>query len=198
MAAQSFKDAPALLYYGDFGKDPLYAKTVLTHQEYLDTERIISPWHKVDGWRLELCWHDLLHVLFLGIMRIANASCIVELLEKGFLRGANVEDKLANLTVHMSGRCNKAGHPVPRGAMTLKSLSREYKTDWPELASWFKGMHVKSMIFYLAYLSELCLDGGKRSKYRATCMWAMANFLHILDSRGRGEGEEGGGGEGEG
>ena len=109
------------LYYGDFGPSALYPKTVISHEDYILSERELSPWTAVDGWRLELCWHDLLRVLYLGICRIVNASCIVEIWEDGWLQGGSAEEKPQNLTKGMqSSGSGSKDHPVRQASKVLQ------------------------------------------------------------------------------
>ena len=71
---------PHLLFH-DFSADAGWRATMLDHTAYLRVTppEALSPWALVPGWKLELCFHDVLHVLHLGILRDACASALVEL-----------------------------------------------------------------------------------------------------------------------
>lgn len=105
LATQANPRAPRELYYGDFGVAAPYRATLIDHERYLQMGGTISPWIRVPGWRLELTFHDLLHVLYLGILRDVCASAIVELC---MAAGGPFPERLAELTQDLQG-----GAPCP-------------------------------------------------------------------------------------
>ena len=109
LAAQAFPHAPVDLFYGDFTSSAGYRNTQITHDMYMENELDPSPWICVDGWRLELNYWDLLHVLFLGNSRHACASCLVELVEHGLVPGEAVEERLTWLTCEFRDWCKREG-----------------------------------------------------------------------------------------
>ena len=183
LAVQRYKRAPVPLFYGDFGEDAAYVATAISHEDYMAAEAEVSPWANVDGWRLELNYWDLLHVLFWGNSRDANASCIVEFMEHGLLAGTK-QEQMDWLSKDFARWCRRERISCSRAAFSLASLGRESQSQYPELASWYKGMTVKTMCFWLAEKARELDDGSLHSNFRATCMWAMAEFLHTVDGGG--------------
>ena len=184
LATQAFPKAPKQFFYGDFGQNAAYRTTLITHDTYADYEHDPSPWMSVDGWRLDLNYWDLLHVLFLGNSRHANASCICELLEHGLVPGGTAEARLAWLTRECKEWCVRRGIKPVRSPFSLQSLGRQSAGEFPEMASYYKGMEVKTLCFWLSDLAWALHDGSLRSKFRSTCMHAMAKFLRVLDHAG--------------
>jgi hypothetical protein len=150
LASQPFKHADRRLTYLDLRRNAPYAATVLTHEEYINFEKRQSPWRQVPGWRLECCYYDVLHVIHLGVSKQSNASCIIELLEGGSLPGDNAAQQLMGLTHAFADWCKQRRLSACKFPFTLAALNRTKRTDYPELASYFKGSHVKLLSFYMA------------------------------------------------
>jgi hypothetical protein len=150
LGTQPFPSAPAELSILDMSRTAPYSQTLFTHEQYLQYERVQSPWCAVPGWRLETCYYDLLHVLHLGVCKQSNASCIAELLESGCLPGDTVSDKLCRLTVLFAEWCKARRLSAVKFGFTLASIGRTAKTEFPELASYFKGSHVKLITHFMA------------------------------------------------
>ena len=62
--------------------------TCISHEAYIASTILVSPWIKVPGWRLETAWGDLVHDIHLGIGRDAVASGLVYLVENNILKTA--------------------------------------------------------------------------------------------------------------
>jgi hypothetical protein len=150
LCTQPFPNADAALTMLDLSRDAEYARTMFSHEQYLAYERVRSPWCHVPGWRLECCYFDLLHVLHLGVCKQSNASCIAEMLESGCLPGDSVVDKLCRLTVQFGDWCKARRLPAVKFGFTATSIGRSTKTEFPELASYFKGCHVKLITHFMA------------------------------------------------
>eukprot|EP00969_Alexandrium_andersonii_P208406 9204759-Alexandrium_andersonii.AAC.1 len=59
-------DGPPALNYRNFAPNAGHLATLVDHEAYLLTEGS-SPWLRVPGWRLEMAWSDLMHIVHLGI-----------------------------------------------------------------------------------------------------------------------------------
>jgi hypothetical protein len=97
LATQANPNAPHHLYYGDFSPSAPYRATLIDHSRYMEMGGV-SPWIGVPGWRLELTFHDILHVLYLGILRDTCASALLEL---AMAVGGSLTERLAELTQDM-------------------------------------------------------------------------------------------------
>jgi hypothetical protein len=114
LACQANPLAPRELYFGDFTPSAAYRSTQIRHEAYVRTSTRVSPWLAVGGWRLELTYHDILHVLFLGVLRDTCACALVEM-----CAGGSMAEQLASLTEDgtcLHGVCIHRACHTARGA----------------------------------------------------------------------------------
>jgi hypothetical protein len=125
-----------------------YAQTVLTGTDYVALDQRCSHWSSVPGFALSTCYHDLLHVLSLGVGKDVVASFLVDILPG--VPGADTEERLASLTVDCQQWCRA---PCPKHAFTACALGipAHRPRGFPELASYFKGSTVKLLLSYVAH-----------------------------------------------
>ena len=132
-----------------------------------------------------------MHDLHGGLAKDAAASSIVDLLEAGHLVdefGNQFETKdvaLQAVTLDFKLWCKECNIKSPPCSFTLSNLGRESLTVYPELASTFKHAHVKIILSFLAELTRTLGLTDTMSKIRATMLWAVTNFLNVLDRSGR-------------
>ena len=147
---------------------------------------------KIAGFRLETCWGDLMHDLYLGVGGVAISSGLVELMEHRCIcmpdGSAFASDTalLSALREDLKQWCKRTDRRNPSGMFTHASLGRAHKTDYPELSWRFKAAHVNTMLPWMAELTAAVVDmSSERSRTRACLFWALAQFVEILDHAGR-------------
>lgn len=64
------------------------------HSDYMMNHRPLSPWHVIDGWNLGVCFHDPMHVMYLGTCRDLYASALGFWVFNGFFGVGSVAEKL--------------------------------------------------------------------------------------------------------
>lgn len=104
------KNADPHMNYQDFRDGPRQ-QTFLNDATYRRTASIISPWHKVPGWSLHTCCHDLLHVVYLGTAKDMIGSLLADWLEHDLLEGRTVDDKLKRFSIEMHANLRAEGFP---------------------------------------------------------------------------------------
>jgi hypothetical protein len=152
LCTQPYPRAERRLSYLDMSASAPYAQTVLTDTDYVALDQRCSHWSSVPGFALSTCYHDLLHVLFLGVGKDVVASLLVDILPG--VPGADTEERLANLTVDCQQWCRARGVPCPKHAFTACALGiprHRPGRGFPELASYFKGSTVKLLLSYVAH-----------------------------------------------
>lgn len=135
--------------------------TTVTHEEYMEAEIQRSAWVAVPGFHLQTCWHDLMHVLYLGCGRDIAASTVVSMWEWGQLPGRGVEC-LVSLNADYTAWCRALRLGRPRFLFTAASVGRTSKQQMPELSGFFKAMQVKCMLFFLTDKAACTRAGVQR------------------------------------
>ena len=68
----------------------------------------LSPWLVVDGWHLESCFHDPMHVLYLGVCKDLFPSVLSIWMRRTNLGGGgNLAEKLRVISDDLKRECRK-------------------------------------------------------------------------------------------
>ena len=139
---------------------------------------------------IEMAWGDLMHDLYLGVGQDVCGSALVELFEHGFVlqkdgsRFPTADEGYRALHVELKRWCYFQGIKCPPLALSQNTLGRNLPSQYPALASSYKAAHVKIMISFCAHICWKLGGADWRSKVRTTCLYALSNFIHILDRAG--------------
>ena len=102
--------------YRNFGDSAGYPLTTLTHEQYLQIDgRLgsLSPWLAMPGFRLESCWFDFMHCVYLGTGRDLLGSGLKVLVGHGayadFDSQGDVNKLLAKIHREMKRDCSEHG-----------------------------------------------------------------------------------------
>ena len=144
-----------------------------------------SPFRAIEGWHLLLNLEDLLHNVYLGHGRDAVGSALVEVLE---CQGG--ADTWGNILARWDRDFREwlRGHGVrpPRHWLQLRALNlgadgKAWRANFPTVANCWKGAEVRLLIAFVARVTLAASGTGLRSQLVATCLWGLADFLHVLD-----------------
>ena len=114
------------------------------------------------------------------------ASVIIDMLDDGLLytKEAATPDaalKALHIECRDFGKSYFSEAPVGK-AFSLQSFGRDVcHKVFPVFGSSWKACSMKLLTFFLARKCHNVCNGTQKSKMRATCTWAIAEFLHILD-----------------
>ena len=165
LATQNFKHAPKGLLYTNFNDNAPYLAIFLTTELYKALEAVLSPWIKhIPAARLEFVFWDLLHVLWTGIGRDLVASMIVEFHLDKVTPWGSASEVYVNMTLCCKDWCKRCKISRVKYAFTSSSLQVD-GGGFAELASYFKGMHVKTICKWLASKSMERLDGTQTNLF---------------------------------
>ena len=123
--------------------------------------------------------------MYLGHGRDAVGSALVEVLES---QGG--VDTWGNILVRWDQDMREwlRGHGVrpPRHRLQLRALNlgadgKAWHANFPTVANCWKGAEVRLLIAFAARLTLAASGTGLRSQLVATCLWGLADFLHVLD-----------------
>jgi hypothetical protein len=147
LAVQPFKNAPKFLSYANFNEDAPWVPTILDPKMHVILENTPSPFRHILGWTPELNFEDILHVTHLGPGRDIAAGCLIDLEAAGYLGLGDVDENLMVEKYRFKTYCKHLKTSCPKYMFTKRSLGRgSNQRDYPELASYFKAMHVKVAI----------------------------------------------------
>lgn len=108
--AQDGKHVAGEFNYRNFGESAAWPLTKIDHATYVHLDvGSLSPWAKVDGWRLETTSWDLMHLLFLGTARDIVASSIRCMIDCGAYAAGNIDDTLDDIHREMHATCAAHG-----------------------------------------------------------------------------------------
>ena len=102
--------------YKNMAPVPPYARTQITHFEYVQSSTKLSPWMSIPGFSLETVSYDLLHVIYLGTARDHVPSMLLYMKLRGFAyeAGETAELYLKRISIEMRADCKAQG---PLGAV---------------------------------------------------------------------------------
>ena len=66
-----------------------------------------SPWMAVQGWHIKSCFHDPMHLVFLGTCRDLYASSLGFWIRNDFFGSGTLADRLAEFSMKMRTECRK-------------------------------------------------------------------------------------------
>ena len=110
-AVRPFTGSHHEMTYKDFKPNPTYATTVEDHDAYVSSGRRLSFWAAVEGWRLETCSYDWMHLQYLGVARSTMPSALKTLQMLGFHYEAGETNAqfLKRATLEMKAACKSHG-----------------------------------------------------------------------------------------
>ena len=111
MATKAKKNLPCP--FTDFSEDAAHKLSVISHETYVRTARIVSPWVTMPGFHLDSVFRDLMHILFLGTVRTMIPSCIMFWVRFNALDGGSMAERLQILSRDMKQQC-KANGKLPQ------------------------------------------------------------------------------------
>lgn len=111
LAIRPFTAAHHEMTYKNFKPCPPYARTVEDHNAYISSGRRLSFWTSVEGWQLETCSDDWMHLCYLGFARSTVPSALKTLQMLGFEyeSGETNAQYLKRATVEMKATCKRHG-----------------------------------------------------------------------------------------
>ena len=179
-ATQTFAKAPPITNYKNFNKAAPWRWTCFGHETYESLDEPLSPWVKyVRGARIELFFHDIMHVVYLGFARDLIASVLIVLCESEQPADKDVYLKQVHMEMNQWLKTHRQ-QKVTR-VFSRVSIGRVAKDDYPELSSCYKAAAIKQMVFYFAHrMSSLC-NANMLLQLSATCLWSLAEYIHRLD-----------------
>jgi hypothetical protein len=180
-ASQPFTRAPSVSNYKDFKHGAYWHHHEISHAQYMLLPERKSPWIlHVRGARLDMFYHDLMHVVYLGFARDLIASCLID---------ECIDLPAAQKSLYLSGVFDNFKEHLKATSNTTTSMRRFTQTSlgrdkkvFPELQSVYKACHVKQLIFYLAHRYSTGPYLSFTAKVKAVCVWALADFLHMAET----------------
>ena len=173
--------SPPALYYANWQPGALYMETRLDQATYEAIEVDPSPFMKIPGWTLAACFWDHLHVIWLGFARDLVGSVLVEFYTHSFVEAGSEEECYQRLTAMFRAWCATRGIKPVRGWFNKASLGIT-NNEFPELASWFKAVHIKIIVMWLADQAQVFTrQGSEHDDFRCVCLWSLAEYSRVLD-----------------
>lgn len=87
------------------------ASFILGHTDYINNDTPLSPWRVVEGWHLHSCFHDPMHVLYLGTCRDLYASCLGYWIRKKYYGHGALAVRLREFSCELKEACRKQRIP---------------------------------------------------------------------------------------
>ena len=97
--------------YKNFSSSAPYLQTIMDHDEFVQRAPRISPWADVEGWQVENCFFDFMHLAYLGTCR-GHFPSVLKLLQcKGYCYEPGESDDLflKRTSIEMREACRKHG-----------------------------------------------------------------------------------------
>ena len=187
LAVNPTRWAPANLTYGDLSDTACWTRTQLDNKSYYEVPNTTpSPWTAVRGFDINTVFEDLLHNVHLGIGRDLVGSVLIELavsFQASF--GLDTLDEALRMIYADFVTWSKArGLRSSRRRFTLKLLGRSEtnRKTYPVVGTQVKAASMKVIIAYLAHKTQSMPANNHYERVRATCLWAIADFMHVCDT----------------
>lgn len=193
-AVQSFPRHPKHLNYTDFGEEPGWLGTQLTHELYLalcDIEDL-SPFACVLGWSIDLNWWDPMHNESLGFLRDIVPTVAYHWIGDGVygVKGT-FDQKALRMQCEMSKYCRAHKIQPPTGRVfshtTFGRDPNQPNSKFPELSSTYKAASVKSIMYYLSHKAATMVPEflvTEQQKLVCACVFWYGRYLRTLDRAG--------------
>ena len=180
-------DTVDALSFRNFRPDALWRQTLIDHNKYvqqcLSSGHVVSPWHVIPGWRLELCLWDWMHSGPLGTARDFLASAVCTLVQERAGRREDPNMILKTFLREMRLWMLAKGLRTFRPKLAFSSL-RKATTEYPEFPSYVKAAHMKWYAYFFAEKSRRCCTGTWPSRIRAVCLWAYCRCTYLMEISG--------------
>ena len=117
----------------------------------------------------------------LGIWRELVAAFVVDMVARGELHAVSTKTALDILWVEFRNWSRNSGMTAPAGRLSMHTLGRsQSSTDYPELASSFKAVTVKSFVVFIAQkIGNLPCD-GEVLRHRVLVSVRTHNYERLL------------------
>ena len=182
LATQPYKKAPKSLLYSDCNDDAAWLFTMISQSIYEESELLLSPWLMVPGWSLLSNLFDFMHVCWLGFGRDVAACVIVDLYARRQIPGNTETEAYAMLTAKFQSWCKARNMTKVPFSFTPSSLGADSdKNEYPELASYFKAVHVHAIVSFLADTLGERTNVNFHDKCRGTMVWSLQHVARTLD-----------------
>ena len=181
MAVCPSNKAPKELTYGNFSGNALWKQTEFTNSSYYDVPGTrISPWAvHIRGFHILTMFEDIMHNLHLGILRDLEASVMVAIAVIYGCENLDANLRLMYVDFRQWAKSHKLSYA--RRRFTEKLVGVTDAGGYPCMSSFVKAATIKVILAFLA--DKTWNDSSsEEARVRSTCVWAVANFLHILDT----------------
>ena len=185
-AGKGSKHVSKHLYHGNYSPDAYWRRTLVSQNDYMASEPLVSYYSCIEGWRLSLVGMDFMHTMYLGIGRSFAASLLHDMRDLNLLPdGLHLEAQLALFNKDFVAWCHDHGLSKPRRLFTPANAgfdTEPHKT--PEISTAFKAHTVKVVLYFLAaYLSRSCnLPLSTHITFLVTASVSLAKCIKTLDS----------------
>ena len=187
---RAHKKNPALLFT-DTGPDAGWAGTVYSNDDFWQKHTDIPPpLKRRKGSHVELVRGDVQHTGHLGVTKIINAQCIVDLSNEGFFGpiALPLSVRLRSAYVGFKAWCRSNRICCSQPAFTVSRLNVNRSFDFPEFASLAKSHNMRVVAAWVADVCSMAAKDNVNSRYqqlRAVCAWAHAEFYSAMEQAPR-------------
>ena len=139
----------------DFSPHCLWRRSCITHNQYLaqTAERYRSAWARLDWWTIWRCLWDLLHLLWLGIVKDILGSELLRSAQELVTEMDTIETlnaALARLHSEFAIACRFRKESPPSSVWTTTTLGYNESTSCPVVHAKMKGAECKRVFMWLA------------------------------------------------
>ncbi|CAE7761614.1 unnamed protein product, partial [Symbiodinium necroappetens] len=174
--------------FTDFSETACHRLTRISHTTYMRTASEVSPWACMPGWNLHTVLLDMMHILYLGTLRVMISSCIVFWIRFKALGGGTIAHQLLRLSSEMRQKSRENGIRLNLSSFTPSNVGiASGLNDNPELCSTFKAAAVKSSLWFLAWKAEEISKAQPEVqplKFVSLCVWSIHSAVVQLDHAG--------------
>jgi hypothetical protein len=173
--------------FSDFRNDPEWARTELTHSEFLAEHPLPgrSPLCSIPGFHLATVRGDVMHIVLLGISLWAVASCLLELCRERAFGDIPFTAMLRKAYADFKTFIRSVGAACSQPVFTPSKLGVERLTENTHYPT-FKGKAWNTRCV-VAWLADFCGRAAdcEHAQVRSVCLWALADWLWTLEQHGR-------------
>jgi len=184
LAQKERKNWEPLMSYKCFYQSAAYRMTTISHTDYMQHTRPLSPWRVIDGWHLGTVFHDPMHVLYLGICKDLYASALGYWIRQGYYGEGTLSDKLRCFSSELKRASIQQRLVVSCKMFTPANTGLDVASHYPEMGSTFKAAFMKTAIWiFAAKAMELTASHPADNILRliAVCMWNLHRAVFLMD-----------------
>lgn len=157
--------ANAAMSFKNFFETAPHTMTQLSHEDFLRTCSVVTPWIGMPGFTINTAFRDPMHTIYLGTAKEVLASAMGYWCRMGFIPGPNLQEQLRGISQRQRSDCSTADVRASFKTFTPANTGLDTPSEFPELGSSFKAATIKVSIWFFAKFAMELATGSEETLF---------------------------------